>query len=158
MKDYFNDDEIEVKETVAATIYYLFKDTPLFTYGGEMTINQVCEILDIEQIETGTREEFQEIDLKLLGFQSAMNAALLNEGKYMQKTRTVFRTLTPAENEGKAQSWRNRSTKFSKRAFTLMERTPNVKIIVNNLDFITDMKVQKESKLAKILATPRKRK
>ena len=93
-------------------------------YGSVIPIKLFRDLCNIETLDTGTKEQFDDIALAELGYANYIRNKLLHEGKYLKGERDSYRVLLPSENAGQVMALTNSASNKLKKAIKLNSTTP----------------------------------
>ena len=98
----------------------------LLEYGSNIPASIVHNIADITYPKTGTRKQFQDMQLLELAVVDYVRNILLGEGKALVQDMGDYRILLPSENVKYIERYMSSADKKLKRALKLSRNTPSV--------------------------------
>ncbi len=107
-------------------------------YGSVISAKELRDFCDIEEIEQGSKDDFDRVALQELTYVDYIRNRLLNEGKYFKGERNNYRVLLPSENAEQVLSYMSSADKKLKRGIKLNKNTP-VKYKINSNDEVRAM-------------------
>lgn len=96
----------------------------MLEYGSSITGKEFRSMCDIDEVEVGTKAEFDSMGLQELGYADYIRKNLLDEGKYFKQERDGYRILTPSENIGQVEAYMKAADGKLKRGIKLSQNTP----------------------------------
>ena len=97
-----------------------------FEYGTVVECKRYREFFGIVYPESGTKKEFDTLQLEELSHIDFIRNQLLNEGKYIKRDGECYRILLPSENESQVRSYMENADGKLKKAIKLAKNTPKV--------------------------------
>jgi hypothetical protein len=106
------------------SVYEHLKAHDYLEYGSVIPLKLFRDLCGIENITTGSKEDFDRVALQELGYAGYIRNKLLNEGKYFKGEKDSYRVLLPSENAGQIMSFMTSADNKLKRGLKLNKNTP----------------------------------
>ena len=96
----------------------------LLEYGAIITADKIQSFLEIVVPETGTKQQFDEVELCEFKAIDYIRNTLLGQGKYLAKSQGSYRILLPSENAVQCDRYISSASKKLNRSLKLSRNTP----------------------------------
>lgn len=93
-------------------------------YGAEIPRTFLLETLGIEEPQIATREEWQRLELQEMAVVDYVRNLLIDQGKYLERTRSGYRIALPSENMAQVDAYMSAADKKIRRGQRLLRATP----------------------------------
>lgn len=107
-------------------LYQALEQRGLTDYGSYITGAMVHDLLGIVFPEVGTKAQYDELTLKVLGAIDYVRNILLSQGKYLRGQGSDYRILLPSENRAQVEQYMAQADRKLRRAGKLSRNTPSV--------------------------------
>ena len=105
-------------------LYGQLKDNGMLEYGAEIPRDLLLELLAIEVPQTATRDEWARLELQEMSAVDYVRNLLLDQGKYLERTRSGYRVALPSENMAQVDNYMSAADKKIRRGQRLLRSTP----------------------------------
>lgn len=106
------------------SLYEILNGMELLGYGSVIPAVIVQHAIGIEYPKTGSKKEFDELELLEFGAVATLRDLLLDEGKYLKKDGDFYRIRMPSENAEQIQKYNDAAVRKLRRATRLRKHTP----------------------------------
>ncbi len=113
-------------------LYAFLKSKGKLEYGSVISELEIHNYLDIHYPETGTHDEFKQLDLQMLAITDYVRNILLGEGKAFIQSKGDYRILLPSENAKYIERYMGSADKKLKRALKLSRNQPKGDVQVDD--------------------------
>ena len=96
----------------------------LFDYGSVIPSSDIRTLFGIVMPESGTYQQFKDVELQELQVVGHIREQLLNEGKYIKREGENYRVLLPSENADQVRKMNDSAKRKYNRALKLERNTP----------------------------------
>jgi hypothetical protein len=96
----------------------------LFDYGSVIPASDIRTLFGIVMPESGTYQQFKDVELQELQVVGHIREQLLNEGKYIKREGENYRVLLPSENADQVRKMNDSANRKYNRALKLEHNTP----------------------------------
>lgn len=96
----------------------------LFDYGSVIPASDIRTLFGIVMPESGTYQQFKDVELQELQVVGHIREQLLNEGKYIKREGENYRVLLPSENADQVRKMNDSAKRKYNRALKLEHNTP----------------------------------
>jgi len=126
-------------------LYGFMADNDLLEFGSVITGEMVLAALNISYPETGTKQEFNDLDLYVLSAVEYVRKVIVEDGKYLAQSGGNYRILLPSENAQQCAKYIKSAQKKLNKSLRLSKNTP-----VGDYAPLHDMTARAHIKLASI--------
>ncbi|WP_292663282.1 hypothetical protein [Nitratifractor sp.] len=103
-----------------------------FEYGTSIPAERYRELLGISYPKTGTKEEYDRLELAELSAIDFIREQLLKEGRFLKRDGEFYRILLPSENEIQIDAYMRNAQRKLSRAIKLGKNTPGRSVAIDN--------------------------